>query len=355
MINKEKMEALKTNININEINYPRNYSVFELVSFYQNCINTIRELPLYIVNSLNDENNLQKAEKVYLKLLLLYNGFPRNDESLLSILTKNFVDSFQKMTNNLIKSKVKLNDLLPSKFLIEKNEINEKEYIKIPSKNIIEIINYTWNININEKNNNLTSANKKAEDIMTDFSITGDTLDKSLEDLERIKLKYDKNKEEMEYEFNSQKDEKNNNLNQSKINIKFNKKNNDDLEMNSHKKTVQKEYTLYIDDDDLDKKENDEKIQENKENIQRQNNSKSNETKKMQLNTNIQAKDYKEVNLSKFNFNPLILIKLVIERMKEIDKIADIKNKPSLELLYNFKIHEIPENVFNDSKEFTVK
>ena len=91
-----------------------------------------------------------------------------------------------------------------------------------------------------------------------------------------------------------------------------------------------------------------EKEKENENNnIQRQ--------KQIQLNKSIQNKEYKQVDLSKFNFNPLIIIKLVINRMEEIDKIVDKNKKPSLQLKYDFNLPNIPEENFNDFKELKVK
>ena len=352
MINKEKMESIKANIIIKEINYPDTYNLIKLINFYNNCINTIRELPLFIVNSLNNKNNLKIAEQIYLKLLIVYNGIQKDDESLFCHLIKSFSDSFEKMTNNLIKSKVDLKDLLPSKFKIKINEQNDKEYIKIPKKNIIELIQFlSWNINKKE-NDYRFSAIKKSEDIMTEFSISTDTLDKSLNDLETKKLQYNNLKRETENLHGLEEGKNKKISNNPEIEIKFKKDKEDENCREKKEKIKYQEYALILDDDDFDKKENDEMIQEKEKenennNIQRQ--------KQIQLNKSIQNKEYKQVDLSKFNFNPLIIIKLVINRMEEIDKIVDKNKKPSLQLKYDFNLPNIPEENFNDFKELKVK
>ena len=353
MIKKEKMESINANIIIKEINYPDNYNLLKLINFYSNCINTIRELPLYIVSSLDNKDNLKKAEKIYLQLLVIYNLISKNDESLLCNLIKSFSDSFEKMTNNLIKSKVNLENLLPSKFIINNNEINDKEYIKIPNKKSIDLIQFLfWNISKKEDDYR-NSIIKKTEDIMTEFSISSDNLDKSLSDLEKKKIQY--NNFQKECENINDFEEKNNmkNLNQSKIDIKF-KKDKDNEEKKKRSQNIRhEEYILALDDDDFDKKENDEMIQEKSQN--NENNEQKEKKKQIQLNSNIQNKEYKQVDLSKFNFNPLIIIKLVIERMKEIDKIIDKNNKPSLELKYDFNVPNIPQENINETQEFRVK
>ena len=44
MINKEKIESIKANIIIKEINFPDIYNLNKLINFYNNCINILREL-----------------------------------------------------------------------------------------------------------------------------------------------------------------------------------------------------------------------------------------------------------------------------------------------------------------------
>ena len=68
------------------------------------------------------------------------------------------------MTNNLIKSKVELKNILPSKFIIENNELNDKEYIKLPKKNIIELTQVLY-WNISKKENEKNSSNTKNQKI----------------------------------------------------------------------------------------------------------------------------------------------------------------------------------------------
>ena len=352
MINKEKMESIKANIIIKEINFPDIYNLNKLINFYNNCINTIRELPLFIVNSLNNKDNLKIAEQIYLKLLVIYNGIEKNDESLFCNLIKSFSDSFEKMTNNLIKSKVDLKELLPSKFKINVNEQSDKEYIKIPKKNSIELIRFLyWNICKKEEENR-TSSIKKAEDIMTEFSISTDSLDKSLNDLEIKKMQYNKLKRENQNINNKDEIKNNGNLNKKNIDIKFKKDKEEEKSQEKKEHKSYQEYALIIDDDDFDKKENDEMIQEK---ANEENNNSNQRQKQIELNKTIQNKEYKEVDLSKFNFNPLIIIKLVVDRMKEIDKIVDKNNKPSLELKYDFNLPNIPEENFNSFQEFKAK
>ena len=106
--------------------------------------------------------------------------------------------------------------------VINNNEINDKEYIKIPNKKSIALIQFLFWNKSKKEDDYRTLIIKKTEDIMTEFSISSDHLDKSLSDLEKEKIQY--NNLQKECENIKDFEEKNKNLTQSIIDIKFKKR-----------------------------------------------------------------------------------------------------------------------------------
>ena len=127
---------------------------------------------------------------------------------------------------------------------------------------------------------------------MTEFSISTDTLEESLKDLEIKKLQYNNFKKGNETLYDFEKMKNNDSLNQSKIDIKFEKAGKEEENSEQKKEADRREdFTLILDEDEFDKKENDEMIQKNTQNNQ---NLMEHKTKKqIQLNANISNKEYK--------------------------------------------------------------
>lgn len=117
---------------------------------------------------------------------------------------------------------------------------------------------------------------------MTEFSISTDTLDKSLKDLEIKKLQYNNLKSERDNINNIEEGKNEENINKPKIEVKYKKDEEKEYLQEKRENINYQEFALILDDDDFDKKENDEMIQE-----------------KAKEDTNIQRKKQKQIQLNK--------------------------------------------------------
>ena len=323
-IEKEKKDFVPSISSLSKIEFPKEYTINNLRNFYSNSIKIIRELPLYTISSKNNEENLHNPENIYSKLLCIYEKLPEDDNSLLSDMINNFSDAFQKMTNNFQKSGVKFpKNILPNKLKLEKLD-KGKEYISYPKKIEYDSIKFTfWK---EESNNNEVKGEKRRLDTITsEFTIQDDSLEDSSRNLKLQRL------ESLKKEINS-----NNIENENKNNNKINeaKMSEDETKQNEKENKIKNnkfEEILILDtgedESDEEKENNDQLIEEKKQKFNRNKSAK----KAMEINTNVQKEIPKiNVNLDKFNFKESIIIKLIIRRMKEIDKISDPSKFPIL-------------------------
>ena len=84
------------------------WSIFSLNDFFMKSIKLTRELPLFAISAKLEKNtqSLNDTEKLYIKLLDLFETTPQKDESFVAELVLTFNDQFTKMTNNLIFSNI---------------------------------------------------------------------------------------------------------------------------------------------------------------------------------------------------------------------------------------------------------
>ena len=103
----ENTKIFKTG-EIQDIIFPKNWTIFSLKNFYNEIIKITRELPLYAISAKIEKNEirLSKTEKIYLNLLSIYEKTSENDDSFISELVKDFNEQFEKMTNNFINSNI---------------------------------------------------------------------------------------------------------------------------------------------------------------------------------------------------------------------------------------------------------
>ena len=269
-------------------------------------------MPLYAISAKIEKNEiyLKKTETIYLELLSLYNKIPKNDDSLMSDLIKDFFEHFEKMTNNLSNSNVRFGEIIPSSLKIYKNsEIFDKQYIIYPKeKKIIELNEKQWEVENNNKSKNKREIeNNIFHKYLEDDYISENNIKAVNISLNEFKKKRENKKQKSENQSfkEIEKGNENEQLIQNK-DINKNNNNNKDLE------------DYIIKNKSKDKQENKEKQNENNNN-----NIKIKDDNQFQLNTDTTIK--KETHIIKSNnFDEKIILQLIIDRMKEIEE--KIKN-----------------------------
>ena len=91
-----KISTFKTEL-IQDIIYPPKWSIFSLNDFFMKSIKLTRELPLFAISAKleNNTHNLNETEKLYVKLLDLFETTPEKDESFVVELVMTFNDPFK--------------------------------------------------------------------------------------------------------------------------------------------------------------------------------------------------------------------------------------------------------------------
>ena len=128
------INIFKTEI-IQDFKYPSKWSIFSLNDFFMNAIKQTRELPLFTISAKieKDDKGLNETEKLYVKLLDLFEITPIKDHSYIGELIMTFNEQFTKMTNNLLNSNIRFKEgVLPKKLrlilLNLQNQINNILY-----------------------------------------------------------------------------------------------------------------------------------------------------------------------------------------------------------------------------------
>ena len=345
---------------IDDFLYEKEWSLFSLKNFFIKCIKYARELPLFAINSKleNNEDSRHKTESLYIKLLSIYEKTSEKDDSFIGGLVMTFNDQFQKMTNNLLNSNIVFKDgILPKKFKLNKIGFN-KQYIIHPKEINSNILNEKqWeskcvNNNKEIKTNFDSIQLFKANLYISNENISGNNRD-LLELKEKMKREEEKKEKEKQKFIEKQKLLKSE---QSKI---F------EEEKQEETKPIIKEKPLKKEDLISNFKI---KIKTNKRkslkiealNLTKNNsNNTNNDNNGLEINidTTIKKENIK-IDLSNFCFNDEILLRLVLDRMREIeDKIKEGKTLPELGIKKNLKgqpdyRNEKPSiNVFDEVKE----
>ena len=91
-----KISTFKTEL-IQDIIYHPKWSIFSLNDFFMKSIKLTRELPLFAISAKleNNTHNLNETEKLYVKLLDLFETTPEKDESFVVELVMTFNDPFK--------------------------------------------------------------------------------------------------------------------------------------------------------------------------------------------------------------------------------------------------------------------
>ena len=348
---------------IPKIIYPSEWSIFSLNDFFIKSIKGTRELPLFAISAKleNDTNGLHQTEKLYIQLLDLFENSPEVDDSLIGELIMTFNDQFTKMTNNLLNSNIIFKEgVLPKKLKTNPSKLGEinKQYIISPKEVILnELYEKQWeanNININK--NNKTSTMDAKQLIKTNLFVSNDNITGVNKNLLEQKEKLKREEEERKKRE------------QKKI-------------LEKQKSLKREESTIFDKPEDAKKPEKEEESQKKvkKEDlvanfrIKFKKNRKSSNTETLNLNKNNSdafksdnpdmevnvdtsiKKENIKIDVSNFNFNDEILLKLVIERMKEIeDKIKNNKKLPELGIKKDLKGQPEYRNENPTSNNFNV-
>ena len=129
-----------------------------------NAIKQTRELPLFTISAKieKDDKGLNEAEKLYVKLLDLFEMTPIKDDSYIGDLIMTFNEQFTKMTNNLLNSNIRFKEgVLPKKLKTDSIKFTEsnKQYIISPKQlNINELPEKQWESNYVTSNKNIKTS-----------------------------------------------------------------------------------------------------------------------------------------------------------------------------------------------------
>ena len=185
---------------IQDISYPKEWSISSLNVFFMKSIKETRELPLFAISAKLNNNNLDKTEKLYIKLLDLYENTPETDDLFIGELILTFNDQFTKMANNLLNSNIMFKEGVLPKIKsnpTKKGEIN-KQYIISPKEIIvIEFIENQWETNkTNINHNNTKTKIDQNQYIQTNFNVSTSNIRGVNDDMLKQKEKLKKEEEE---------------------------------------------------------------------------------------------------------------------------------------------------------------
>ena len=152
-------------IDVDEIIQPSNYSINSLIKFLKNCIFKTQIMPSFILHAVKHKKNngIQKANKIISELYNLYKILNDHNHSLLSSIIMEYQKSFQIMFSKLKISGVDFSgEEELNKLEFDKNN-QLQDYIKLPQKDNLYLLNEKNNANNNNNNSNSTfkKPNKK--------------------------------------------------------------------------------------------------------------------------------------------------------------------------------------------------
>ena len=360
----ENISTFKTEI-IQDITYPQEWSILSLNDFFMKSIKETRELPLFAISAKLEKNtnSLQLTEKLYVKLLDLFEKTPEKDDSYLGELILNFNDQFTKMTNNLLNSNIIFKEgVLPKKLKINTNQSGEinKQYIIFPKEVINnELQEKQWETNSINNNKNTKASNiDSSQFLKTSLFISKENIVGVNKNLLEQKEKLKREEEERKKREQRKILEKQKSLKREESKIFEEEK------VEEKKPVIEEESQKKIKKEDLvsnfkikfkknRKSSNTETLNLNKNNT---NNNPNNDNQDMEVNidTSIKKENIK-IDVSNFNFNDEILLRLVVERMKEIeDKIKNNKQLPELGIKKDLKGQPDYRNEKPSSNNFNV-
>ena len=362
--NLAKINIFKTD-SIQDINFPPNWSIFSLNDFFIQLIKLTRELPLFAISAKieNDKDSINKTEKLYIKLLDLFESIPEEDESFIGDKTKAFNDEFTKMTNNLINSNIIFKEgVIPKK--LKTNQENSatlnKQYIILPKEKSLDAVpENQWKGDFSNESNKKDKVNEIVQNIKNNTYISKEEVITASMDMEKIKNE----KEEMEERKKREKRkllERKASLNQNEnekkaseniIQIEKPKGEEKKSEKNNKENLVSNFRIKFKKNRKLS---NTEIINLNKNGL---NGNKNDNYADIEVNIDTTIKkETLKINISNFNFNEEIILRLVFERMREIeDKIKNNKKLPELGIKKDLECMPTYENEKPSSNNFNVK
>ena len=341
----ENITTFKTEI-IPNIIYPQEWSIITLNDFFMKSIKGTRELPLFAISAKleKDTNGLQQTENLYIKLLDLFENSPEVDDSLIGELIMTFNDQFTKMTNNLLNSNIIFKEgILPKKLKTNPSKLGEinNQYIISPKEIIInELYEKQWeanNISMNkDKKTNTINAQQL---IKTNLFVSNDNIAGVNKNLLEQKEKLKREEEERKKREQQKILEKQKSLKREESKIFEQPEDIPKLEKDDeYQQKVKKEdlvSNFRIKFKQNRKSSHNETFNLNKDNSEPSKN--DNPDMEVNIDTSIKKENIK-IDVSEFNFNDEILLKLVIERMKEIeDKLKNNKKLPELGIKKDLK------------------
>jgi MoxR-like ATPase len=143
---------------MHDLKYPPKWSILSLNDFFMKSIKLTRELPLFAISAKleNNTQSLNNTEKLYVKLLDLFQTTPEKDESFIGELVMTFNDQFTKMTNNLLFSNIMFKEgILPKKLRTNTDKLaqSNKQYIIIPKEVYLnDVQEKQWETNFIKEN-----------------------------------------------------------------------------------------------------------------------------------------------------------------------------------------------------------
>ena len=349
---------------IPDIIYPPEWSIFSLNDFFMKSIKETRELPLFAISAKleKNSNSLQQTEKLYVKLLDLFEKTPEVDDSYIGELILTFNEQFTKMTNNLIKSKIMFKEgVLPKKLKTDpsKGELN-KQYIIYPKELAInELVEKQWETKTIE-NKKVTNTSINASKILnTSLYVSKDNIAGVKKDILEQEEKMKREEEQRKKREQQKLLEKQKSLKREESIIIDEPEIKKDEEIKEDPKTKIKKEDLVsnfrIKFKKNRKASNTETFNLNKTNSTVSNNNDNNKDMEANTDTSIKKENIK-IDVSNFNFNDEILLRLVIERMKEIDdKIKNNKKLPELGIKKDLKGQPDYRNEKPSTNNFNVK
>ena len=363
-----KISTFKAEL-IQDIIYPPKWSIFSLNDFFMKSIKLTRELPLFAISAKleNNTQSLNETEKLYVKLLDLFETTPEKDESFIGELVMTFNDQFTKMTNNLLFSNIMFKEgILPKKLKTTTDKMTQetKQYIIIPKETVLnDTPEKQWESNFVAVN----KATKKNDLDTTQFMKTNLFISKDniqgvnknlLEQKERLRREEEERKKREQQKLLLEKQKTlENDKNKKIIEKEEEKKPQIEEEEDKQEQKIKKEdliSSFKIKFKKNRKSSKDETLNLNKNNPNAIN-SDSNKDMEVNVDTTVKKENIK-IDVSNFNFNDELLLRLVIERMKEIeDKIKNNKTLPEIGIKKDLKGQPDYRNEKPSSQNFNAR
>ena len=358
------INTFKTEL-IQDFNYPPKWSILSLNDFFMRSIKLARELPLFAISAKLEKNNksLNETEKLYIKLLNLFENTPEKNESFVGELIITFNEQFTKMTNNLLNSNIMFKEgVLPNKLKTNPNKLSQlnKQYIIIPKEmTIYEPNEKQWESNFIRVNKNIKTNDMGLNQyVKTNLYISKDNIQgvnqKLLEQKEKLRREEEERKRREQQKLLEEQMKKKS-VNNIPLILKEEEKKEEEKQ-EPQKKEFKKEDL--ISNFKIKFKKNRKSSKDEVINLNQNNSNAINidDNKDMEVNidTSVKKENIK-IDISNFNFNDELLLRLVIERMKEIeDKIKENKKLPELGIKKDLKGQPDYKNEKPSSQNFNV-